>query len=353
MGQAALSKTRIVEFDLLKVIALLLLLFVHSDLYDVFPEVILPIKWILLSVFFFVSGFLTFDSFRNRGTNLKFFFKSKIRSLYIPFAVAVTFYFLIEIATRVAASPRFATGNLWRLLSQLSMLNIFDKVNSGSYNWGLLWFIPYLLLFMLTFCVLEKYVKNVRYQALIVTFFWLCTILAWVYNVPVKLGLEVSQYFLVFTVGFWLNKLRMYDGLLSFKTAYVAAPLAALFSIDFSGLFNTNNASQTFLSLLYFTGRSVILSTCVILLVLIFLRKLSFPYFHYLELIAKASIFIYLLEPIVSYAIRVSVFRQTTIYFAAGADFYIYMAIRIAVLFVALPLVFKVIKNYNVSRRSI
>jgi hypothetical protein len=186
-----------------------------------------------------------------------------------------------------------------------------------------------------------------------VTFFWLCTILAWVYNVPVKLGLEVSQYLLVFTVGFWLNKLRMYDRLLSFKTAYVAAPLAALFSIDFSSLFNTINASQTFLSLLYFTGRSVILSICVIVLVLTFLRKLSFPYLQYIELIAKVSIFIYLTEPIVSYAIRLSVFGQTTIYFASGADFYIYIAIRIAVLFIALPLVLKVIKNYKVSRRSI
>ena len=44
MGQAASVKSRISEFDWLKLLALFLLFFVHSDLEAVFPGVILPLK---------------------------------------------------------------------------------------------------------------------------------------------------------------------------------------------------------------------------------------------------------------------------------------------------------------------
>jgi hypothetical protein len=334
-----------VEFDWLKLSALLLLLFVHSNLYDAFPGVIHPIKWILISDFFFVSGFLAFESFHKRGTNIKSFFKSKILSLYIPFAVAATLYFFIEIAAGVVAK-----GDPLRLLSQVSMLDIFDKVNSGSYNLGFLWFIPYLLVFMFIFCVLEKYVKSAKYQVLIVSFLWFCTILAWVFNVPMKLGKNFSQYLLVFTIGFWLSKLRIYEKVMRFRTAYVAVPLVALFSIDLSGLFNENTAIETLMSLLYSNARSIVLSLSVILLVLLFLRKIKIPKNRYVELIAETSIFIYLSEPFFSYGLRRYVFGQPIIYFASGADFYLYVIMRGAILFVLLPLVYKVIKNWRASR---
>ena len=345
MEQAAFTKTRIVEFDWLKLSALLLLLFVHSNLYDAFPGVIHPMKWIIISDFFFVSGFLAFDSFHKRGTNIRNFFKSKILSLYIPFAVAATVYFFIEIAAGVVAK-----GDPLRLLSQVSLLDIFDKVNSGSYNWGFLWFIPYLLVFMFFFCVLEKYVKSAKYQVLIVSFLWFCTILAWVFNVPVKLGKDFSQYLLVFMIGFWLSKLKMYEKVMRFRIAYVAVPLVALFSVDLSGLFNVNTAIETLMSQLYSNGRSIILSLCVILLVLLFLRKIKIPKNRYVELIAETSIFIYLTEPFFSYVLRRYVFGQPEIYFAAGADFYLYVIMRGAILFVLLPLVYKVIKNWRASR---
>ena len=347
MGQDVSSKTRIVEFDWLKVSALLLLLLVHSNLYDVFPGVIFPIKWILISDFFFVSGFLMFDSFHKRETSIKNFFKSKILSLYIPFAVAAIFYFFIEIAAGVPLK-----GDPLRLLSQVSLLDIFDEVNTGLYNWGFLWFIPYLLVFMFIVCILERYVKSAKHQVLIVSFVWFCAILAWVFNVPMKLGKDFSQYLLVFTVGFWLSKLELYERIMSFKTALVAVPIVALFSLNLSGLFNSNTAIETLVSLLYSNGRSIILSLSVILLVLLFLRKIKIPGNRYVKVIAETSIFIYLSEPFFSYVLRMYVFGQPTIYFAAGADFYLYLIMRGAILFVAVPLVYKVIKNWRASRQS-
>ena len=191
---------------------------------------------------------------------------------------------------------------------------------------------------------------SAKYQVLIVSFLWFCTILAWVFNVPMKLGKDFSQYLLVFTIGFWLSKLRIYEKVMRFRTAYVAVPLVALFSIDLSGVFNENTAIETLMSLLYSNARSIVLSLSVILLVLLFLRKIKIPKNRYVELIAETSIFIYLSEPFFSYGLRRYVFGQPIIYFASGADFYLYLIMRGAILFVGLPLVYKVIKNWRASR---
>jgi len=142
-------KTRIAEFDWLKMLALLLLIFVHSDLYFVFPEIIYPIQWFLLSCFFFISGFLAFDSIHKCGASIRDFCKSKILSLYAPFVTAAVFYFVLQ--TFIGA----ATADPLRLLAHVSMLNIFDSINS-VYNWSFLWFIPYLLVFMLILILKQK-----------------------------------------------------------------------------------------------------------------------------------------------------------------------------------------------------
>jgi hypothetical protein len=187
-----LSRSRLTaEFDWLKVSALFLLIFAHSDLYYVFPQIILPIQWFLLSAFFFVSGFLAFNSLHKRGASIRDFLRSKLFSLYIPFATACVLYFVLE------ATFGAVNANPSSLLSQVSMLNMFDHWNS-LYNWTFLWFIPCLLAFMLFICFLEKYVKNAKSQVLVVSLVWFCTILTWVYNAPMKLILDFSQYFLVF-----------------------------------------------------------------------------------------------------------------------------------------------------------
>ena len=72
-------KSRIVEFDWLKMAALLMLIFVHTNLYFDFPNIMQPVEWIMLSIFFFVSGYLAYDSFHKRGTKIRDFLKSKVR----------------------------------------------------------------------------------------------------------------------------------------------------------------------------------------------------------------------------------------------------------------------------------
>ncbi|MCW4054587.1 MAG: acyltransferase [Candidatus Bathyarchaeota archaeon] len=330
---------RITEFDWLKMLALFLLIFVHSDLLFVFPEIILPLKWFMVSSFFFVSGFLAVNSFHKRGVSIRNFFKSKILSLYVPFLAASLLYFVAK--TTVGMVP----VDFLELFSNITLLNIFDIVNS-IYNWGFLWFIPYLLVFMLIFCFLEKYVKNVKIQVLLVSVLWFATILAWVYNASMKPGQLFSQYFLIFMIGVWLSKLRIYEKVLNFKTAVVTVSLLVLFVLDFSSFFTFNNATETLKALIYSNGRSMILSLSAILLVLLFLRKMRLPRNRFVELIATTSIFIYLLDPFFGFLVSNYVFGQPTVYFADAATFYLYQIARILFAFVLLPPIAKAIRSF-------
>jgi len=345
MGQSASATPRIAEFDWLKVLALFLVIFVHSDLYVVFPEAVTPLKWFMVSCFFFVSGFLAFNSFHTRRASIRLFFKTKILLLYIPFLIASLFYFAFQTAiARVQV-------DFLRLLSNITLLNIFDNLNA-MYNWGFLWFIPYLLLFMLVFCFLEKYIKKVKIQFLLVLILWFFAILAWVYEATMKPGQLFSQYFLVFMIGVWLNKLEMYKKVLNFRTALVVVPLLALFSLDFSFLFNFDNATEALQFLLYSNGRIIILSLSAILIILIFLQKLKISRNRFVESIAMASIFIYLLDPIFAYLLSNCVFGQPTMYFVDGIEFYFYLAARIFILLFLLPLVVKAIRRYIKKPKS-
>ena len=56
-----------------------------------------PIEWFLLSVFFFVGGYLAYSSFhKKRNRSLKGFFKSKALTLYVPFVAAVLCYLFLN-----------------------------------------------------------------------------------------------------------------------------------------------------------------------------------------------------------------------------------------------------------------
>jgi len=209
-----------------------------------------------------------------------------------------------------------------------------------------LWFIPYLLLFMLIFCLLEKYVKNARVQVLVVLVVWFLTILAWAFDTELRLGLLFTQYFLVFMIGVWMNKLELYGKVINFKTALVTIPLIILFSLDFSNLLTFNTATETLTALLYSNGRSIILSLSAILLVLFVMQKLRLSRNHFVELIAGTSIFIYLLDPFFAYLLSNYVFGEPTMFLSAGTNFYLYLTARIVVVLVLLPFAVKVIRNY-------
>jgi fucose 4-O-acetylase-like acetyltransferase len=320
-----------------------MLIFVHSDLIFTYPNIIYPVQWFLLSAFFFISGYLAYYSFSRRGDSIRQFFKSKAVFLYIPFMVATVGYFFLQVALGTKADPI-------KLASQLSMLNIFDHLNT-IYNWASLWFIPYLLVFMLIICLLEKYVESTKIQLFTISILWLSTMLLWVFDSPLKLGSLFSQFLLVFIFGFFVNKFKIYDRIMNFKMAFIAIPLVAFFSTDLSGFFSYNNEVETLKAMLYFNVRSIILTLGLVLLTLLFLRKIKVPKNGFALKIATRSSFIYLSEPFISFVILTYIFGQPdSLLFANGAEFYIYQAVRIVVLIVMVPLGFMAWKKIQQKR---
>jgi hypothetical protein len=344
LGNGALSNVIRPEFDWMKLMALFLLILSHSALSTVYPGPVQSIMWFLLSGFFFVSGFLALDSFYKHGASIRQFFKSKFWSLYLPFLGACIFYFVLE---TILGGMKF---DAVRLSARLVLLNVFDSVNSQPmYNWSILWFIPCLLIFMLIFCVLEKYVKNIKLQIFSVSTIWLLSILAWVFNSPFKLGMEFSEYLLVFTVGFWINKLKVYEKIMNLRTASLVVPSFAFFSLDLSYVFNWSNPAESFKSLLYLNGRTCILGICAVFLVLLILRKMTIPGNHFVRVIASASIFVYLTEPFFSYLLTTYVFTASAGDMATGT-FYVYQIVRIGILLILLPVAVKMFRGFYKKR---
>ncbi|MCW4017687.1 MAG: acyltransferase [Candidatus Bathyarchaeota archaeon] len=335
----SVQKGRISEFDWLKVLGLLLLIFVHSELSTAYPDTLESIQWILIGIFFFVSGYLAYNSFYKRQTSLKKFFKTKLWTLYLPFVGAAVFYFGFE--------SYLVDSNPLKLLAQISLLDIFDNINTGLFNYGFLWFIPYLLVFFFIFCLLEKYVKNTKLQVSIVLLLWFLNLLAWVFDDPsqftlasFKLGLVFNQFFLVFMIGFWLRKFGLYERLVGFKTALLAIPLFALFWFNISSMFSLQGFLNSFAYYLYFNVRSMILGLSVIF-VFLAIAKGRLHNNTIIESIAKVSILIYLSEPFISYLLRNLIFGgELHIYLSETEDFILYQALRLFILFGVYPLLY-------------
>ncbi len=328
----SLRSRMVSEFNYLKIAALILLIFVHTDLLFAYPNIMNPIQWFMLSAFFFISGFLAYESFLKRKKSLSQFFQSKALHIYVPFAAAAIFYFLLEVALGAQLDPL-------RFFPVLSMVNIFDSINA-VYNWGSFWFIPYLLLFMLIICVLEKYVKRTRWQLPIIFAIWLCSLLLWSYNSAFRLGGNFSQYLLVFAFGFYVHKLNLYEKLMRYRMALIFIPLAAFSEVDLGVLFNYSTPLNAFEALLYFNIRSFCLTMGFVLIALLFLRTSMIPKNGFAKQVASRSAYIYLMEPFISFLILTYIFGEGENFFAGGVMFYLYQATRIVVLLVLVPLAF-------------
>ena len=333
-GSQPKKRSHISELTTLKITALILLIFVHSDLLFAYPAIMQPIEWFLLSVFFFVGGYLAYSSFHKRNCSLKGFFKSKALTLYVPFVAAVLCYLFLDFYMGAQVEPA-------AVVSQVSMLNIFANLNS-VYNWGTLWFIPFMLLFMVITCLLEKYVRNTKIQLLAISILLAVTTFLWIHGSPLRLDGLFNQYLLVFVFGFYISKFKLYDRLMTYKTAIVALPIVIFFAIDLSAFFNYNTILDAFAAQFYFNCRSILLTLSLVLLTLMALRKVKLPTNGFVKQIADHSAVIYLTEPFISFLILTYVFGQGEAFFAGGLGFYLYQATRIFVLLGVVPCVFLV-----------
>jgi hypothetical protein len=127
---------------------------------------------------------------------------------------------------------------------------------------------------------------------------------------------------------------------MTYKTALVALPTLAFFSIDLSSLFNYNTIENALAAQVYFNCRSIMLTLSLVLLTLMALRRVKLPTNGFVKQIADHSAVIYLTEPFISFLILTYVFGQGEAFFAGGMSFFLYQATRIMVLLGVIPLVF-------------
>jgi hypothetical protein len=345
------SVARITELDWLKATALFLLIVVHSDFYIVFPQVIYPVKWFLLSALFFVSGYLAYNSFKKHKESILSFLKAKFWSLYIPFFVAVVFYIILFYIDLGKYTTPLETFTIF--LRQIAFLDVFNNENVGFSNWGFLWFIPCLIIYLIIFCLLEKYVKNPKIQVGAVIAIWFLDILTWVFDAPFKTDIRFSQYILVFMFGYFINKLKIYPKIVNLKAAVLAVPVLLLFSFDITSMFNTGNLFGNLGGNIYFSLRSVALGLSVIIISLFLMRKGKLSSNRLIDSIAKLSIIIYLSEAFVSYLLRTLFFGgQLEILLSNMTQFIAYEAVRFVILFLLFPLVYILIKKYGILNKS-
>jgi hypothetical protein len=207
---------------------------------------------------------------------------------------------------------------------------------------------------MLIICLIEKYSKNLKIQMIAVSLVWLSTITLWVYDSPFRQGQLFSQFLLVFIFGFYMSKFKIYDRIMNYKMAALVIPLVIFFSFDFSGLFTYANVVAGFESQLYFNVRSIVLTLGLVLLALLLLRKIKVPKNGFAKQIATRSVFIYLLEPFISYLILTYIFGASDSFFLdSGIEFYAYQAVRVAVLLFGVPLVFIAYRKYRKTKSSV
>ena len=167
------------------------------------------------------------------------------------------------------------------------------------------------------------------------------------------MGQLFSEFLLVFVFGFFVNKYKIYDKLMSFKMAFFAIPLVAFFSFDLSGLFS-NDITRLKHSkrMLYSNARIIILTAGLVLLALLFLRKINVPKNGFAKQVASRSAFIYLSEPFISFVILAYAFGIPDDFFADGIMFYVYQIVRVVVLLILVPLGFIAWKKFNQKRIS-
>ncbi|MCW3995239.1 MAG: hypothetical protein NWE98_03705 [Candidatus Bathyarchaeota archaeon] len=166
--------------------------------------------------------------------------------------------------------------------------------------------------------------------------------------------MHTSKFFIVFTFGFYINKLKIYDKIMNYKNAFFTFSLAAFFSLDFSQFFNNDNQVEAIKFSIYHDIRIIMLTLGLVLLTLIVLRKLKVPKNGFIKKISSKSAFIYLSEPFISFIILTYVFNKAdNVVFASGVAFYLYQAVRAIVLLVFVPLGFILWKQSYQKRISL
>lgn len=304
----------ITEFYWIKTLSILLLFFVHSTLFFAQNPILKYVNYFMLSNFFFISGFLSYES-QKRG--LKRFWKNRFIRIYIPFLLFLVIYRIFDWFISNFTNE-FSYMSAIRAIDYIyvaMLLSIFKQNIFPIIELTHLWFVPVLFAFMALIIAIERVTNRLIIQiSIIFSLIALNSFLLFL-NAPITLSERFVLFLINFATGFWIAK----TGKINKIQNPLVIPLGTILCL---WLFLTSE----WLGLeFYWVGQSGLALLATITAVSFFTR---FRSYFWVKLIAGSALMIYLSEPLIRYLVG-KIF---------GTDFYS------ATLYdMALPLFFRIV----------
>lgn len=272
---------RLPEFEVLRTVAILLLLVHHSGFYDLDLglnlQVLSPFfEAFLLGCFFFISGYFTDTSLQRSGGDLRRFFLSRFFKVYPPYLIALALYLsVLGITLRerfdlfvYAAGLQFVFANLVKPILTL-------------------WYVSAILLFYVLFGLLWKFVPKTISLVFVAGVLFVLALLA--HKVSGLFDARFFKYYFVFLTGMLLARHAEPGGVLSSRYLLLKV-LAALIGIRVFSLASSGEP----MSLLYIvTSYAFIISSTTLLFAVIATLSIISPW-KWVTSVSYASYFIYL-----------------------------------------------------------
>jgi len=279
-----IPSAKIQEFDFLRAVAILILMFHHSEAYGLSLfgyslEVLNPyLEGILLGIFFFISGYFAERSFQKHTQGSVSFFFSRMLRIYPPYLLTVFLY-------------KFVLGISFKQRDLLIYLAGAHFIFAPNYAKPVItiWYIGAIILFYLIFGIL---LANLRATKPLVVVSALVFAAAYILNAQTGLLDErFFKYFIVFLAGILFARPQYFQSWLSAEKAWLKAAFAALATFTFSLTLNFSSTSPSYiLGVVFF-----ILSWVILLFTLA--TKVKSPFLLKLAgVISYASYFVYLLH---------------------------------------------------------
>jgi len=276
---------RLFAFDSLRVLAVCLLLFHHSDIYG-YPFAGISIQpfesyvgIFLNGSFFFVSGFFTYRSMQSRAYNPLAFYKSKFIRLFPPYWLALALFMLIL---------GFSLRKRDVLIYALGLQAIFSPAIAKPLL--TLWFVGVIIAYFVGFGIILKITRS-WYPRL----FFIAAFFALPYFIHLTTGIidvRFFLYFLLFAAGVLLSDSKIITkALLSRDMLWIRFLVALLGVLGYWWALASGLETHT---LLYITLADSFILSWIILFLAIFSQNNAKPLHPLWGAIAYASFFAYL-----------------------------------------------------------
>ncbi|MCC6298933.1 MAG: acyltransferase [Anaerolineales bacterium] len=275
------ASKRLPEFDVLRTVAILLLLVHHSGFYSLDLglnlQVLSPFfEAFLLGCFFFISGYFTETSLQKSGGDLRRFFLPRFVKVYPPYLIALALFLSV---LGITLRERF---DLFVYAAGLQF--VFAGMVKPILT---LWYVGAILLFYVLFGLLWKFAPKTTFLVFIASVLFVLALLA--HKVGGLFDARFFKYYFVFLTGMLTARHAEPGGVLSSRYLLLKV-LAALIGIRVFSLVSSGEP----VSLPYITASYVfIVSTTILLFAVIAKLSIVSPW-RWVTGVSYASYFIYL-----------------------------------------------------------